>query len=117
MIVNSKVTIYHKNGLDPATHNEIWIRYNYDKVWFYGGKGAGINKGYTDANNVDVRLSYTQNNNLNITNFSIGDIIVKGEINIDINTQKDLKNYEMFNITSINDNNFGNNPHIHIGGK
>ena len=34
-----------------------------------------------------------------------------------INIQQDLTNEEIYNITSINDNNFGNTPHIHLGGK
>ena len=32
-------------------------------------------------------------------------------------TQQDLENYQIYNITSINNNNFGNNQHIHLGGK
>lgn len=116
MLVNNAVTIYHK-GLDVRTKTEIWVRYNYSKAWFFGGKGAGINKGYDNANDVEVRLFYQLNNNLNIQNFSIGDIIVKGNCTLDISTQQDLKNYEIYNITSINDNKFGTNPHIHIGGR
>lgn len=117
MITNSKVTIYHKAGLDVATHLEKWQRFNYDKAWFFGGKGAGINKGYTDANNVEVRLPYGQNADLDIQNFNIGDIIVQGELKIDITRQQDLKNYDIYNITSITNNTFGNNQHIHLGGK
>ena len=115
MITNSSLTIYHYDGLDVATHFEKWTRYNYDKVWYFGGKGASINKGYDNANDVEIRIPY--DNNLNIANFSIGDIVVKGTLNFDIQTQKDLSNYEIYNITSIKNNNFGNNPHIHIGGK
>ena len=116
MITNSKVTIYHK-GYDENTRSTKWTRYNYSKAWFFGGKGAGINKGYNDANNVEVRLPYGQNADLDIQNFSIGDIIVKGEITADINKQQDLSNYDIFNITSITNNDFGNNQHIHLGGK
>lgn len=115
MITNSSLTIYHNNGLDVTTHTEIWVRYNYDKVWFFGGKGAGINKGYDNANDVDIRIPY--NDNLDINNFKIGDIIVQGTLDFDITRQKDLSNYQIYNITSINNNNFGNNPHIHLGGK
>lgn len=116
MITNSKVTIYHK-GYNEITRATKWQRYNYDNVWFFGGKGAGINKGYNDANNVEVRLPYGQNADLDIQNFSIGDIIVKGKITADINKQQDLSNYDIFNITSITNNDFGNNQHIHLGGK
>jgi len=117
MITNSKVTIYHMSGLDTATHFEKWTRYNYDNAWFFGGKGAGINKGYDNANDVQVRIPYNQNNGLNINNFAIGDIIVQGKLETDITTQDDLSSYQIYNITSINNNNFGNNQHIHLGGK
>ena len=117
MITNSSLTIYHKNGLDLTTHFEKWDRYNYDKVWFFGGKGAGINKGYDNANDVQIRIPYSKNNGLNINNFAIGDIIVQGTLDQDINTQQDLSNYIVYNITSINNNNFGINQHIHLGGK
>jgi hypothetical protein len=113
MITNSSVTIYHKS---IRNHLERWTRYNYENVWFFGGKGAGINKGYADANDVDVRIPYSKNE-ININNFAIGDIIVQGTINFDITSQQVLKNYQVYNITSINNNNFGNNPHVHIGGK
>ena len=117
MITNSSLTVYHNEGLDVATHFEKWTRYNYDNVWFFGGKGAGINKGYEDANDVQIRIPYNKNDGLNIGNFSIGDIVVQGTLETDINTQQDLSNYDIYNITSINNNNFGNNQHIHLGGK
>ena len=116
MITNAKLTVYHK-GLDTTTHLEKWTRYNYDKVWFFGGKGAGIYKGYENANNVEIRIPYDKNENLDVTKFSVGDIIIKGELTFDIETQQDLVNYEIYNVTSINNNDFGNNQHIHIGGK
>ena len=116
MLCNSKLTIYHLSGLDVATHLEKWTRYNYDNVWFFGGKGAGINKGFENANDVEIRIPYDLND-ANINNFAIGDIIVEGNLDFDITTQNDLKNYFIYKITSINDNKFGNNQHIHIGGK
>ena len=116
MITNASLTHYHKT-LDETTRLEKWIRYNYDNVWWFGGKGSGINKGYENANDCNIRIWYKKNDNLNIANFSIGDIIIKGTLDTDITTQQDLKNYEVYNITSINDNNFGINQHIHLGGK
>lgn len=116
MITNKSVTIYHQAGLDVATHFEKWQRFNYDNVWFFGGKGASINKGYDNANDVEIRLPYSKNE-LDINNFAIGDIIVEGSLTNNIQTQDDLQNYLVYNITSIKNNNFGNNQHIHIGGK
>lgn len=105
------------SGLDSTTHNEKWTRYNYSNVWFFGGKGAGINKGYEEANDVQVRIPYNQNSDLDIKNFAIGDIIVEGTLETNIQTQEDLSEYLIYNITSITDNKFGNNQHIHLGGK
>lgn len=115
MITNASLTHYHKT-IDNETRLEKWIRYNYENVWFFGGKGSSINKGYENANDVDVRIPYGKND-IDISNLAIGDIVIKGTIDIDITTQQDLKKYEVYNITSINDNNFGVNPHIHLGGK
>lgn len=114
MLTNSSLTIYHK-GFDEESRLEKWIRFNYDKVWFFGGKGASINKGYVDGNDVQIRIPYNTPL-LDIENFAIGDIIVQGTINEDIETQDDLSNYLTYNITSINNNNFGI-KHIHLGGK
>lgn len=116
MITNSTLTVYHK-GFDSNTKLETWTRYNYEKVWFFGGKGAGINKGYDNANDVQVRIPYKENKSLNIDDFAVGDILVQGTLNTDIQTQEDLRDYLIYNITSINNNNFGNSQHIHLGGK
>ena len=121
-MTNSAITIYHKK---IEEHNEQWVRFNYGtsnsdlKGWFIGGKGAGLNKGYDNANDVDVRLFYKDNPKLNINNFGIGDIIVQGCLNLDINKQQDLRDYLTFNVTSIQNNITGsqNVRHIHLGGK
>ena len=115
MIKNADLTIYHKE-IDESTRLEKWVRQNYLGVWWFGGKGSNINKGYNNANDVDVRIPFL-NNNIDVEKISIGDILVKGNIAKDINTQQDLSEFEMYNITSINNNNFGNSPHLHIGGK
>ena len=116
MICNSNLTVYHKT-LDEETRLEKWIRFNYENVWFFGGKGAGINKGYENANDVQIRIPYDMNENLNIANFSIGDIVCKGNIEKTITSQSELNDVEFYNITAINNNTFGNNQHIHLGGK
>jgi len=117
MITNSKLTIYHKE-FDVENRIEKWIRFNYSEVWFFGGHGAGIDKGYENANDVQIRIPYDLYEDLNIDDFKIGDIIVKGDLNLDINVQQDIpKTYDVYNITSINNNDFGMNPHIHLGGK
>jgi len=117
MLVNSSLTVYHQNGLDVTTHLEKWVRHNYSKVWFYGGEGARFNKGLDQANDVQVRIPYDQNSGLDINDFAIGDIIVEGTLDIDIETPDDLSNYLTFQVSSINNNIYGHNQHIHLGGK
>ena len=62
MITNTPITVYHKS-IDVVTRLEKWTRYNYANCWWFGGKGASINKGYDNANNVDVRIPFKKNEN------------------------------------------------------
>ena len=115
MLVNSSLTVYHKVEID---HDYKLVRYFYENIWWFGGKGASLNKGYENANDVQIRIPYDLNPSLNYNNFGIGDILVQGEYE-DIVSENDLKdlNIPYYNITSLNNNVFGNNKHIHIGGK
>lgn len=142
MITNSEITVYHK-VVNQTTRLEEWVKYNYTHCWWFDTKGTTTNKGYETANNVEVRIPYDINPNLDVNNFSIGDIICKGHIEsdasavlnqekLDINLQHTYVTgetlhvgrrstltgiVEHFNITSINNNTFGSQPHIHLGGK
>ena len=116
MLVNSDMTLYHK-GFDEETRLNKWIRHYYEKVWWFGGKGANTQMGYENANDVQIRIPYESNENLNIADFSIGDIVCKGNIEKTITSQSELNGVEYYNITAINNNTFGNNAHIHLGGK
>lgn len=113
---NTSVTIYHN---EVTNHEDKWVRYNYPIAWMIGGKGSNTNRGYENANDVDVRIYYKDNSSLNINNFSIGDIIVEGNIDTNITKQQDLSSYLTYNITAIQDNKTGTNQikHIHISGK
>ncbi len=112
MITNNSIT-YYKKGLNN-NKIEIWQRYIFSNVWLFGGKGSSTNKGYENANDVDVRIpiEYVEDTSI----FSVGDIIAVG-VQDNISKQSDLKNIEYYNVRSVNINNFGNNPHIHLGGK
>jgi len=113
MITNKKITYYHKI-LNNTTHLEEWSRVLFEDVWVFGGKGSNINKGYENANDVNVRIPMEIVQDTTI--FKIGDIIAIGQHD-DISKQSDLKDVEYYNVTSININDFGNNPHIHLGGR
>lgn len=113
MITNKSITYYHKT-LNNNTKLEEWIKTDFSDVWVFGGKGSSINIGYENANDVNVRIPMEYVNDTSI--FSIGDIVAIG-IHDNISKQSDLKGIEFYNVTSININDFGNNPHIHLGGK
>lgn len=112
MITNNKITYYHKI-LNNETKLEEWERYFFNDVWEFGRKGSNVNAGLEQSNNVDVRIPFNYINNVDI--FHIGDIIAIGQQE-DIEKQSDLEGKEFYNVTSININNFGNNPHVHLGG-
>ena len=112
MITNNKITYYHK-VLDE-NKIEQWQKTVFVKAWVFGGKGSSINKGYDNANDVNIRIPIEEITDESI--FAIGDIVVVG-IEDDIERQSDLKGKEFYNITSININKFGSNPHVHLGGK
>jgi hypothetical protein len=118
MVTNSSMTHYHKS-FNSTTRLDEWIRYNYTSVMFQGGEGSSLNKGIIEANDVKVRIPYNLNSNIDIDNFSIGDIIVKGTLSTNITKQSDLSEHEVYNITSLINNNYGGTDiqHIHIEGK
>lgn len=107
MLKNGDMTHYKKVH-NKTTRLDEWVKtYYYDVLW-QGGKGASLNKGIIESNDVRVRIPYTEND------FSVGDIIVKGLQN-DIKSQQELK--DSYNITSIVVNDFSNLKHIHLEGK
>ena len=112
MITNGSITYYHKK-LDN-NKLPVWNRYVFEDVWHFGGKGSSINKGYENANDVNIRIpmEYVEDKNI----FAIGDIISIG-IQSEISKQSDLQGKEFYNVTSITINEYGNNPHVHLGGK
>ena len=110
MITNNSLTIYHLENDDNYT------RYNYEKVWIFNTMNTNLSKGLDDRNSIVIRIPYELNEDLDISNFSKDDIIVCGNLDIDINSQNDLKGYDIFNIKSINNNNFGTRPHITLRG-
>lgn len=116
MITNTSMTLYHKT-FNENTRTDVWIRYNFNNVWWFGGKGAKIDKGYENANDLDIRIPYVKNIGVDINKISVGDILVKGTLNTNISKQQDLSSYDVYNVTSIKNNTFGGTPHIRLGGK
>lgn len=107
MITRGSITLYHKT----KGRNETWTKYEVEEAWYFGGHGSRMNKGLTEANDIQIRIPYGQ---IDINNISIGDLVLIGK-GQDITKTSDLEDY--YTITSINDNNFGNSPHIHLGAR
>ena len=112
MLVNSSLTVYRKV---VKNREDTWEKHFYKNIWWFGGKGSSLNKGYAEANDVQIRIPYDLNPSLDYNNFGIGDILVQGERK-DITNEEDIQG-EYYNITSLNNNTFGNNKHIHVSGK
>lgn len=107
MITRGIITLYHK----AKGRVESWTKYQVESAWYFGGKGSRFNKGLSDANDIQIRIPYGQ---IEIENIAIGDLVIIGE-GQSITKVSDLSDY--YTITSINDNNFGNSPHIHLGAR
>ena len=117
MKTNSSMTLYHKD-YNKKTRLDEWIKYPIENVMWQGGEGASINKGYDKANDITVFIPYNKNKELENVPFSIGDIIVKGNIEDNIAKQSDLKvnNYNI--TTAINNIDYDDNmKHWYIGAK
>ncbi len=117
MTTNTSMTMYHKR-FNKNTRLDEWDRYPIENVMWQGGKGASINKGYDKANDINVYIPYNVNEGLEKVPFSIGDIIVKGNIEEKITKQSDL-NVDNYNITTLINNDYGSDEmkHIQIGAK
>ena len=113
MITNTDITVFHK-GIDEQTRLETWTRYYYPHAWLFNVKGSIVRDGYQFNNRIGVRIPYETNENLFISNFAIGDIVCKGNVQQVIESQSDVPG--AYNITQITDNTFGENPHIHLEG-
>lgn len=118
MYTNDCMTLYHKE-YDKNTRKNKWIRQVIEKVNWQGGLGASINKGYDKANDVTIFVPIEKNDLSNIK-FEIGDIVVKGNISKNIETQQDLQGIkDVYNLTTIIPNLFGTTrmQHYELGGK
>lgn len=111
MLTNTKLTYYHKT-LDQNRDTK-WERTIFDKVWWFGNQGSSINKGFAEANDVEVRIPIEEVNSIDI--FTIGDLMYEGE-GPEISTTNDIPG-RAFAVRSYTVNLYGGTPHIHLGGK
>lgn len=107
-MINSDMTVYTKS-YNETTRLDEWSKTYYSEVVWTGGKGASLNKGIIESNDITVRIPATTNS------FKVGDVIIKGN-GTDINVLTDLNDY--YTVNSVIDNSYySSNPHIHLGAK
>ena len=117
MTTNTNMTVYNQYT-DPTTKNVIFKKHLIDYVMWDDSLGVNLNQGYENADKVNVYIpkdkndisQYKKPKEYNGTGWTLqnGDIIVKGNVNIDqVTGVKDLKNYDVFRITVMDDKDFG----------
>lgn len=111
MPTNTDITLYQNN---KGAFEKKYIEF----VMWQGGDGYSISKGYENANNIDIWVPINKNDLSGIV-FKAGDIVVKGNVDLKITTEYDLKNYKTYKITEIVENKYGSvdMQHIFIGAK
>lgn len=115
MKTNTKVTIYHRTVVSLSP---IYTRFVIDNVMWQGGRGSSLNRGLTESNDLKCYIPY-ENDNLKNVLIEIGDYIVRGEINENITSKRDLANYDFYTITSKELRDYGSErmKHLQIGAK
>ena len=128
MMTNTKMSIFNKYT-NPITKNVTYKKYVIDNVFWDDITGINSNTGYENADKVNVYIPFDKNDlgnfkepkQYNGTGWTIqnGDFIVKGDVlENEIDGIKDLKNYEVFEISEISKKDFGsyNMQHFEIKG-
>lgn len=122
-MTNTNMSVYNKN---KSTYKKYLIEY----VFWDDSLGINLDAGYENADNVNVYIPFDKNDlskykepkKYDGTGWTLqnGDFIVKGNVDKDeVNGIKDLKDYEVFEITAIDKKDFGsyNMQHFEIRGK
>lgn len=124
MMTNTKMTIYNQY-IEPNTHNKLYKKHVIENVFWDDSLGVNLNMGYENADKVNVYIPYDKNDLTNYKNpkqfigegwtLQNGDIMVKGEINVNIiNGIKDLSQYEPFIMTVCDNKDFGSSNMQHF---
>lgn len=111
VITNADVTVYRK-AYDPKTRLDSWEREYVPAAWWYKSEQSSVDAdGMHRADTITIRIP-----DLSVK-VAKEDMIVRGKCELDITTPKDLEGLEYCKVMSANYNNFGDTPHIRIGGQ
>lgn len=131
MMTNTKVSIFNRYK-EPFTNRVIYKKHVIEYAFWDDSIGINSNTGYENNDKVDLYIPFDKNAddlndyieqkkyNGNGWTIQNGDFIVKGDcIETEIEGIKELKQYEVFEITDVDIKDFGsyNMQHFEIRGK
>lgn len=110
MITNTDITIYSRT-YNPSTRLDEWKKIYVPEAWWFKDEKAILETdGIRTSDMYTVRIT-----DLNIK-IKKDDYIIKGNCQKEIQTIKDFNEYEIMHVTAVNYNQFGDTPHIKVGG-
>ena len=131
MMTNTKMSVFNRYK-EPFTNNVSYKKHVVEHVFWDDSLGINLNTGYENADKVNNYIPFDKNKsdlenykepkqyNGNGWTLQNGDFIIKGEVaESEVDGIKDLKAYEVFEITVIDKKDFGsyNMQHFEIRGQ
>lgn len=130
MMTNTSMSLFNKYT-EPTTKNVSYKKKLVKEVFWDDSLGINLNAGYENADKVNIYIPFDKNEedlksyiepkqyNGNGWTIQNGDFIIKGDVDkTEVGGIKDLKNYEVFEITVVDKKDFGsyNMQHFEIRG-
>lgn len=130
MMTNTSMSLFNKYT-EPTTKNVSYKKKLVKEVFWDDSLGINLNAGYENADKVNIYIPFNKNEedlksyiepkqyNGNGWTIQNGDFIIKGDVDkTEVGGIKDLKNYEVFEITVVDKKDFGsyNMQHFEIRG-
>lgn len=131
MMTNTKMSVFNRYK-EPFTNNVSYKKHVVEHVFWDDSLGINLNTGYENADKVNIYIPFDKNKSdlenykepkqYNGSGWTLqnGDFIIKGEVaESEVDGIKDLKAYEVFEITVIDKKDFGsyNMQHFEIRGQ
>lgn len=130
MMTNTSMSVFNKY-VEPFTKKVSYKKHLIKEVFWDDSLGINLNAGYDNADKVNAYIPFNKNEedmkdykepkeyNVNGWTLQNGDFIIKGDVDIEeVDGIKDLKAYEVFEITVVDKKDFGsyNMQHFEIRG-
>ena len=110
MITNSDATLYRRK-YNVAINGDEWERVYIPDLWWYAEEDSVVTTdGLKSVNKYTVRIPDTD------IQMKKDDYLVKGNADVMMETISDLKGLHFFKVISANYADYGENPHILVGG-